>query len=221
MAALGKFGLWLAAACVLGAAACQPAAEAPQSAPADSAAALPAGCILQKEGDEALPIGGPIALVDQSGTAVTQANFRDGPTLVYFGYTFCPDVCPLALQLEKAALDKLGSQAQIIQPVLITLDPARDTPEALAAYVQSEGFPSGLTGLTGDAKQIEAAASAFRVSWKRDADPGSAGAYTLSHTSFFYLMDEEWRLLGLFPSKSTPNEAAQCLKAALAEAGGD
>jgi protein SCO1/2 len=181
-----------------------------ESAAAESSTAeagLPAGCIL---GPNAM-IGGPITLVDQSGAEVTQDNFHEGMTLVYFGYTFCPDVCPLALQSEKATLAVLGEKAQVIQPVMISLDPKRDTPQQMASYVSSPAFPKGLTGLTGTAEQVDKAAKAFRVAYERQDDAGSAAAYAVSHTSMFYLMDENWRLAALYPSDLKPKEAAACI----------
>jgi protein SCO1/2 len=176
-----------------------------------AAEALPPGCLL---GDE-VSFGGPIALVDQSGRAVSETDFQESATLIYFGYTFCPDICPLSLQMEKQALAALGEQGQVIQPVLITLDPARDTPDKLSAYVKSEGFPEGLVGLTGTEAEVAAAAKAFKVAWQKEADPKSAGQYTIAHTSFFYLMNEDWELAALFPSKFTPVQAAACLRAGL------
>jgi protein SCO1 len=174
-------------------------------------AAVPAGCIL---GPNAM-IGGPISLIDQSGAAVTQDNFHEGMTLVYFGYTFCPDVCPLALQSEKATLAALGEGAQVIQPVMISLDPKRDTPQNLATYVGQAAFPKGLIGLTGTEEQVDKAAKAFRVAYERQDDKGSAAAYAVSHTSMFYLMDENWRLAALYPSELKPKEAAACVAAGL------
>ncbi len=194
--------------------ACQPPQNSGQQQagePTTTEAVLPAGCMVGTND----AIGGPIALVDQTGRAVTQTNFSDGPTLIYFGYTFCPDVCPLALQTEKAALSKLGQEGQVVQPVMISLDPARDTPSAIGAYVKSPAFPEGLLGLTGDEGQVVAAAKAFRVSFQKENDGGPAGTYTVSHTSFFYLMDDQWRLRAMFPSTLNPDDTAACLKAGL------
>ena len=186
-------------------AACQQQAEEAASA------ALPAGCIVGPND----MIGGPISLVDHSGAPVTQENFREGMALIYFGYTYCPDVCPLGLQMEKAALADLGEQGQVIQPILISIDPERDTPEGMASYVSSAVFAEGLLGLTGSPDQIDQAAKAFRVAYQKDSDPKSAADYTVAHTSFFYLMDENWRLAAMFPSTLKPAEAATCLRAAL------
>jgi protein SCO1/2 len=180
-----------------------------QQATISAAAPPPAGCLLGANEK----IGGPIDLMDQTGSAVTQDNFHEAPTLIYFGFTFCPDVCPLALQSEKAALAKLGQDGQVVQPVLITLDPERDTPDKLAQYVSSTAFPEGLLGLTGTVDQIAGAAKAFKVSYQKDTEDKSN--YSISHTSFFYLMDENWRLAAMYPSTLSPVEQAACLQAGL------
>lgn len=177
----------------------------------DAEVSAPKGCTLNP-GDG---IGGAINLVDQSGEAITQEHFSEGPTLIYFGYTFCPDVCPLALQMEKKALAELGQEGGIIQPVFISLDPARDTPEQMAQYVSSDAFTPGLVGLTGSEAQVAAAAKAFRVFWQKEEAKDSAAKYLIGHSSYFYLMDEEWKPKAVFPSTFSPSDAAQCIKAAL------
>jgi protein SCO1/2 len=200
-------------ALTLAASACGQGGEKASSEQAalSASAPPPAGCLLGA--NEA--IGGPINLVDQTGSAVTQDNFNEAPTLIYFGFTFCPDVCPLALQAEKAALAKLGQNGQVVQPVMITLDPERDTPDKLAQYVSASAFPEGLLGLTGTADQIAGAAKAFKVSYQKDTDGKSNIEYSISHTSFFYLMDENWRLAAMYPSSLGPAEQAACLQAGL------
>jgi protein SCO1 len=202
--AVGALGLTL---CACG----QSDAPPSQAASIVAEAALPAGCLIGAND----AIGGPISLIDHTGGAVTQENFHEAPTLIYFGFTYCPDICPLTLQAEKATLARLGQQGQVIQTVLITLDPARDTPKQLAAYVSSKAFPDGLLGLTGSPAQIDAAAKAFKVAYSREEDPNSAADYTIAHTSFLYLMDENWRLSAMYPSTLSPDEAAVCLKAAI------
>ena len=96
-------------------------------------------------------IGGPFTLVDQTGATVTEADFRGKAMLIYFGYTYCPDICPFSLQVMAAALDQMEpEERERIQPLLITVDPERDTVEQLAQYVTSPAFPDGLVGLTGN-----------------------------------------------------------------------
>lgn len=182
-----------------------------QDTQAASSPEAPAGCVLDAGG----LIGGPIDLVDQNGAPVTQDAFSEGPSLVYFGFTFCPDICPLSLQKEKKILEALGQEGGVIQPILISLDPERDTPKQMDAYVSSEAFPPGLHGLTGSPEQVAAAAKAFKVAFRKEPTPGSAAKYTIGHSSFFYLMSEEWRLLAMFPSDMPAQDAAQCIAAGL------
>lgn len=177
-----------------------------------AAAELPVGCILNPPST----IGGPISLVDQTGAPVTEATFAGAPALLYFGFAYCPDICPLALQTAKAALADLGPEGEAVQPALISLDPERDTPEQLARYVASPAFPAGLRGLTGTPEQTAAAAKTFRVAWGKAETPGSAADYLIDHSSFFYLMRADWTTAAVFPSQMAPPEAAACMRAGLA-----
>ncbi|NJR20237.1 MAG: SCO family protein [Hyphomonadaceae bacterium] len=126
-------------------------------------AQLPANCKSRAFAE----IGGPFNLVNQDGVAVSEKTFLGKPALIYFGFTYCPDVCPLSLQSMalslEAAKDAGGRNIEDIQPILITLDPVRDTPQALKNYVTSGGFPPRLIGLTGSVEQVNAAAKAFKV----------------------------------------------------------
>jgi len=137
-------------------------------------------------------IGGPFVLTDHTGKRVTEENFRGRYMLVFFGFTFCPDVCPSALQVVSAALDRLGPRAERFVPVLITVDPERDTPEQLALYVQS--FHPRLVGLTGTPAEIEAVAKTYRVySVRKRVDPKSSAGYTVDHPAQIYIMDPDGR----------------------------
>jgi protein SCO1/2 len=191
--------LVLAAAFAL--AACTPAAKAP-----------PAKCATS--GIDR--VGGPIALIDQTGAPVTEAAFAGRPALIYFGFASCPAICPTALQTAARALEARGAGATPVAVALVTVDPERDTPEVLARYVASPAFPPGLRGLTGDPAQLKAARDAFKVYAQRRDDPGSTAGYTMDHTDLFYLMDEAWRPAAVFPSSFTPDEVAACIDAALA-----
>jgi cytochrome oxidase Cu insertion factor (SCO1/SenC/PrrC family) len=131
-------------------------------------------------------VGGPFTLTDHTSKRVTDQDFRGRFMMVFFGFTFCPDVCPTALQVMAAALDKIGSKAEQITPVLITVDPERDTPEQMAMYVKS--FHPRLVGLTGSPEEIAAVAKAYRVYFKRVADPKSSGGYTMDHSAIIYVM---------------------------------
>lgn len=132
-------------------------------------------------------IGGPFNLVAHTGRRMSDQDFRGQYLLIYFGFTFCPDICPSALQVVAAALDKLGEKADRITPVLITVDPERDGPEELARYVSS--FHPRLVGLTGTLPEIEVTAKAYRVYFRKAKDQRSAAKYTIDHTSIIYLMD--------------------------------
>ena len=145
-------------------------------------------------------IGGPFALVDQNGRAVTDQDFHGRYMLVYFGFTNCPDVCPAALQIMDAARAKLGDKAGRVASVFVTVDPERDTPPALSDYLSS--FP-GTIGLTGSIEAVRQAAAAYRVYYKKIKDEGSAAAYTVDHTSIIYLMGPDGRFITHF-THATP-----------------
>ncbi len=137
--------------------------------------------------------------------------------MVYFGFTFCPDVCPLALNKLALALDLLEpAEAERFQTVFITVDPERDTPEQLALYVGNYGFPRDLMGLTGSPEQISAVADAYRVHYKRIESRETTAPYLMEHTSVLYLMDAEGRFAGVFTHASTPEEIAEGLRRHLA-----
>lgn len=166
-------------------------------------------CIL--EGAE--EVGGPITLVDGAGATVTQADFAGAPAVVYFGFTHCPDICPTTMYTLAEALAQPGGYD--VQPVLVSLDPERDTPEVMAAYVRTNGFPAGLVGLTGTPAQVDAAKSAFHVYGAR-APGGSADAYNVDHSSFLYVLDGAWRTRAIVNTvAATPDQLAQCIAAGL------
>lgn len=148
----------------------------------------------------AAAVGGPFSLIDQNGRAVTDQDFRGRYMLVYFGFTNCPDVCPAALQIMAAAIDKLGPKAQRVASVFVTVDPERDTPSVMADYLSS--FP-GTVGLTGSTEAVRSAATAYRVYFKRAKDEGSSAAYTVDHTSIIYLMGTDGRFVTHF-THATP-----------------
>jgi protein SCO1/2 len=156
-------------------------------------------------------IGGPFELVDQTGALVTDADFRGQYMLIYFGYTYCPDVCPTSLNRNMAAIDMLGDDASEITPILISIDPERDTPAQLSEYV--EFFGSGLIGLTGSMEQVAKAAQAYRVYFAK-ANEGSdeADSYLVDHSSFSYLMDTDGTFVDFFRHSLTPDEVASRLR---------
>ncbi|HAV50158.1 MAG TPA: SCO family protein, partial [Brevundimonas sp.] len=150
---------------------------------------------------------------DQTGKAVTQDDYKGQFTLIYFGFTYCPDVCPTSLQKMTAALDLLSEDERArIQPILISVDPERDTPDALADYVMSPAFPEGLVGLTGSPEQIAAVASEYRVLFNPTEEGRDNGTYLVDHTSFTYLMDGEGDFVTVFGPGHTPQAMADTLK---------
>ena len=132
-------------------------------------------------------IGGPFTLVDQTGRTVDQSILEGRWTAVFFGFTHCPDYCPSTLQALDAARDRMGAQGDDLQIVFITVDPERDTPEAMADYLQTASFPQGVIGLTGTPEQVRAAAEAYRVVYTRHELEG--GGYTMDHSLNIYLMN--------------------------------
>ena len=131
-------------------------------------------------------IGGPFTLTDQTGKKVTDKDFRGRYMLVFFGFTACPDICPAGLQLISAALGKIGAKADNVTPIFISVDPARDTPEKIAAYVKN--FNDRLVGLTGTPEEIAAVAKAYRVFYQKTPNEAAPADYGMNHTSIIYLM---------------------------------
>ena len=130
-------------------------------------------------------IGGPFTLVNQDGRTVTERDFSGAPHLVFFGFTHCPDVCPTTLQQITDVLAALGPKADRLKVAFITVDPERDTPEALKAYLSS--FDPRIVGLTGSPEQVAATIKGYRGFAKRV--PGKDGDYTMEHTALVYVMD--------------------------------
>lgn len=154
-------------------------------------------------------IGGPFTLVDQEGRTVTSDSLKGKPTLIYFGFTYCPDVCPTSLLLMETAIEKLGpSAANKVNLVLITVDPERDTPALLKGYVTN--FGPTFMGLTGTPEQVAAAARAYRVYYQKV--PGKDGApYLMDHSSIVYLLDRN----GRFVTHFTHDAKAEAIAAAV------
>jgi len=140
-------------------------------------------------------IGGPFSLTDHTGKPVTQDDFKGKLMLVFFGYTYCPDICPAELQVMSAALDALGADAEKVTPVFITVDPARDTVEQMASYVAS--FHPRLVGLTGSEEAVKEAAKAYRVYYAKAGDANSPD-YLVDHSAIVYLMGRDGNYLTHF-----------------------
>jgi protein SCO1 len=138
-------------------------------------------------------IGGPFTLVNGDGHTVTDRDFRGRYLLVYFGYTFCPDVCPTTLNEVATAFDKLGKNAGKVQALFITVDPQRDTPKVVRDYAAA--FSKHIEGLTGSKDEIAAVAREYRVYFARHDDPGAPGGYTMDHSSILYLMGPDGQFI--------------------------
>lgn len=160
-------------------------------------------------------VGGPFELTRHDGKRVSDKDFRGKYMLVYFGYTFCPDVCPSELQVISAAIDRLGKDADKITPVFITIDPERDTVEVMAQYVAN--FSPRLVGLTGSPEDIAKVAKAYRVYYARAKDSGEASEYLMDHTSIIYLMGPNGEFVRHFPYTTDVDAVVKGLRAALAK----
>ena len=159
-------------------------------------------------------IGGPFTLTDHAGARVTSAALIDGPTLIYFGYTFCPDICPVDVAVMASAVDLLAGQGFEVTPVFITIDPARDTPEALAYY--AEAMHPAMVALTGTEAEVRAAADAYRVFYQRIELEDSAAGYLMSHSTFtYFVMPDGLKALfrNNFPPEEMVGEIARILRA--------
>jgi protein SCO1/2 len=175
-------------------------------------AALLAGGAASAESDGTVKIGGAFELVAPDGALVTEATYEGKWLLVFFGYTFCPDVCPIAMTLVSEALDALGDDASLLQPIFISVDPARDTPETLGAFVAA--FDPRIVGLTGSVEQIDAVAKAYGVYFKANRNDESDPYYTVDHSSHFYLMDPQ----GAFVRGLSHTESGESIAAKIKEA---
>jgi protein SCO1/2 len=158
-------------------------------------------------------IGGKFTLVAPDGHKVTDTDFRGRFMLVYFGYIFCPDVCPTELQAVSASMALLGDQATRISPIFITVDPERDTAKAVGEYTRL--FDERLLGLTGSAEQIAQVAKGYRVYYSRAEAKGS-DVYLMDHSSFLYLMGPDGKLRALIKPGSSPAEITAIIRAQLA-----
>ncbi|MBR0777188.1 SCO family protein [Bradyrhizobium diazoefficiens] len=153
-------------------------------------------------------IGGPFQLTDQHGKTVTDKSLKGKPTLIFFGYTHCPDVCPTSLFEMSEVLRAMGKDADKVNAVFISVDPERDTQAAMKDYLSS--FDPHLEGLSGDPAEIARVITSYRVYAKKV--PAKDGDYTMDHTALIYLMDRNGQFVSPFNLKRTPEEAAAELK---------
>lgn len=175
-------------------------------------------------------VGGPIELTDSNGARVTEADFAGEPAVLYFGFTHCPDVCPGTMYTlaEALALD----EGYDVQPILVTVDPARDTPEVMGQYASTGGFPPGLVGLSGSEAQIDAAKRSFQAYASR-GQGNADGSYNVDHSSLLYVLDRQWRTVSIIPTMARadptdprspfvatpPQQVAACIAAGLERSG--
>lgn len=154
--------------------------------------------------------GGPFLLTDEQGRRVGPDAYAGKFMLVYFGYGYCPDICPTDLTIMAAALDSLGESADRIQPLLISVDPSRDTPGALREF--TDAFHPDLIGLTGTEAEVVTAAKAYRVHRRRFQMEGmSGGDYLVDHSTLTYLMGPDGRFVTMFPRGTTAEKMAKTL----------
>ena len=188
---LALTGLTLAAALTVPLTACQPKAPEPSL------------------------VGGPFQLVDQDGRPVTEAVLNGKWSVVFFGYTFCPDFCPNTLTALKRVETELGSRAKNLQVVFISVDPARDTPAQLKTYVENDAFPRDTLGLTGTPEQVKAVAKAYRVYFQKN---GEGEDYLVDHSTVAYLMDPKGRFVRPLAYGTAPAEMAKAIRDAMRQA---
>ena len=155
---------------------------------------------------QAAAIGGPFTLTDGAGKGVTDQTYRGKYMLVYFGYTFCPDVCPTTLNDVAQALDKLGPRADRVDPLFITVDPARDTADVVKQYAAA--FSPRLQGLTGTPAQIATVAHEYRVYYAQHKTGPNPGDYTMDHSSILYLMDPAGQFVGIIRADEGADQMA-------------
>lgn len=158
-------------------------------------------------------IGGPFTLVGTDGGTVSSQDFRGKYMLVYFGYTYCPDVCPTTLNSVAQAMGKLGAKAAQVQPIFITVDPERDTPAVMKRYVSA--FSPSLLGLTGTPAQIAAVAKAYRVYYARHVTGPGPNDYSMDHSSIIYLMGPDGQFIEPIAAGDSGEQMAKAIAAHL------
>ena len=180
-----------------------------------AAALITSGCEqgCRTQGDPEALIGGDISLTDHKGNRVSGDALKGHYQIVFFGFTSCPDICPSALQNVSVALDMMGVHASFFQPVFISIDPERDTPEIVAEYMSH--FHESFVGLTGTPEEIKEAAHTYRAYYARSASGGDDENYLMDHSAYIYVMDCEGRYIKHFYDTMPAEEMAAELKAML------
>jgi cytochrome oxidase Cu insertion factor (SCO1/SenC/PrrC family) len=161
------------------------------------------------------PIGGPFALTDQDGRPRSDTDFRGKLLLVYFGYTYCTDICPTDLQAMSSTIDKLGPAGDAVQPLFITVDPEHDTPEQIKLYVGL--FHPRLIGLTGSVNEIKTVARAFKVYYAKTV-PTNPSDRSIDHTGFVFLVGSDGKYIGFLPPGTPADRMIDAIRPHLAVA---
>jgi cytochrome oxidase Cu insertion factor (SCO1/SenC/PrrC family) len=154
-------------------------------------------------------VGGPFTMVNHKGETVTEKSFLGQYTLIFFGFTFCPDVCPTELQVMATALNQMGEKGNRITPVFVSVDPTRDTPQVVAEYVSA--FHPRMVGLTGTPEQVAGMANAYRVFYSKVENKERPDDYTMDHSSIVYLMGPDGKFLKHFTYSTDPKALAEAL----------
>jgi protein SCO1/2 len=194
---MAKLALWASLALMAAAPAAVLSACAPHPTPPAQAQSEP---------------GGPFTLVNQDGRPVDQSVLKGKWSVVFFGYTFCPDYCPTTLTTLGKAMDQLGPKANDAQVVFITIDPGRDTPAAMKSYISSRVFPKNIIGLTGSPAQIAQVAKGYAVYYQKE---GSGSTYSMDHSTALYLMDPNGKFHSVIADGLTPEENARQISEAM------
>lgn len=174
---------------------------------AAAAALVATGAVLsiERPSNGTLNLGGPFQFTDATtGKTVTDRSFRGRMMLIYFGYTYCPDACPTALNNISQAMAKLGPDANKVVPLFISIDPDRDTPKVMAAYTKA--FDPRIQGLTGSAAETATAAKEFAVYYKKHEEPG--GGYLMDHSSLIYVIGDDGKFVKILPASENGDKLA-------------
>ena len=157
--------------------------------------------------------GGAFVLVDRLGQPVTERILRGKWSVVFFGFTYCPDVCPTTLAALGQAQSQLGPKAKDLQVIFVSLDPERDTPAQLTTYLANDAFPKGTIGLTGSPTQVAVVAKAYRVFYEKS---GTGPDYVINHSTASYVMDPKGRFARVLPYGISPEEISSQISQAMA-----
>ena len=163
--------------------------------------------VIDRKGSGQPKIGGPFELIDHEKTTRTEADYKGKYMLVYFGYSFCPDICPTALYNITSALNSIGDKVKEIHPIFITIDPERDDASQLAIY--RKNFHPNIKMLTGTVEQVKKAAKSYRVYYAKAKPDGTSTEYLVDHSSIVYLMDRQGRYLTSFNHETDPQVMAK------------